>query len=54
MTFPCVRILVERTRLHLYASFFDVATGLLSVFDPETKIVAPVAGADGGRRKLSP
>ena len=45
MTFPCVRILVERKRLHLHAAHFDVATGMLSVFDPETKIFSSVADA---------
>jgi carbonic anhydrase len=49
MTFPCVRILVERNRLHLHAAYFDVATGLLSVFDPDMKIFAPVAGAENNR-----
>jgi carbonic anhydrase len=33
MTFPCVRILAERGRLSLHGAYFDVATGLLSVFD---------------------
>ena len=50
MTFPCVRILVERNRLHLHAAFFDVATGLLSVFNPETEIFVLVAGAESAHR----
>ncbi len=33
MTFPCVRILVERGKLHLHAAYFGVATGTLSVLD---------------------
>ena len=37
MTFPCVKILVERGKLHLHAAYFGVATGDLSVFDPATK-----------------
>lgn len=37
MTFPCVRTLVERQKLHLHAAYFDVAIGQLSVFDPELK-----------------
>lgn len=41
MTFPCVRILVERQRLALHAAFFDVATGVLSVRDPATGSFAP-------------
>ncbi len=45
MTFPCVRILVERGKLHLHAAYFAVGTGLLSVRDPETGVFASVAGA---------
>jgi len=37
MTFPCVKILVERGKLHLHAAYFGVATGDLSVFDPTAK-----------------
>ncbi len=37
MTFPCISILVERGRLHLHAAYFGVATGDLSVYDPELK-----------------
>src|SRR5918998_1121735 len=36
MTFPCVRILVERGRLQLHGAFFGVASGVLLVRDPET------------------
>lgn len=54
MTFPCVRILVERNRLHLHAAHFDVATGLLSVFDPETKIFGSIAGAGHSRLFAQP
>ncbi|GIK82582.1 MAG: carbonic anhydrase [Pseudorhodoplanes sp.] len=54
MTFPCVRILVERRRLHLHAAFFDVATGLLSVFDPETKTFGSLAGANHTRLFAQP
>ena len=45
MTFPCVRVLAERKRLLLHAAHFDVATGLLSVFDSETKMFASMAAA---------
>jgi len=41
MTFPCVRILVERGRLQLHGAFFGVATGVLMVRDPETGEFAP-------------
>jgi hypothetical protein len=54
MTFPCVHILVERKRLHLHAAHFDVAMGLLSVFDPETKIFASIAGAGHNRLFAQP
>jgi carbonic anhydrase len=33
MTFPCIRICVERGRLALFGAYFDVATGRLSVLD---------------------
>lgn len=34
MTFPCVKILVERGKLNLHAAYFGVATGDLSIYDP--------------------
>jgi carbonic anhydrase len=36
MTFPCVRILVERGKLQLHGAYFGVANGVLLVRDPET------------------
>jgi carbonic anhydrase len=33
MTFPCVKILVERGKLSLHAAYFGVATGDLSIYD---------------------
>jgi carbonic anhydrase len=36
MTFPCVRILVERGKLQLHGAFFGVSSGVLMVRDPET------------------
>ena len=36
MSFPCVRILVERGRLTLHGAYFGVATGELSVMDSKT------------------
>ena len=36
MTFPCIRILVERGRLHLHGAYFGVADGALLVRDPKT------------------
>ena len=41
MTFPCVRILVERGKLHLHGAYFGVATGVLLVRDPETGELRP-------------
>ena len=43
MTFPCVKILVERGKLHLHAAYFGVATGDLSVYDPEQKKFVRIA-----------
>ncbi|MCW5693572.1 MAG: carbonic anhydrase [Pseudolabrys sp.] len=37
MTFPCIKILVERGKLHLHAAYFGVATGDLWVHDPAQK-----------------
>ncbi|KLK92117.1 carbonate dehydratase [Microvirga vignae] len=42
MTFPCVRILVERGKLELHGAYFGVATGVLLVRDPETGEFKPV------------
>jgi carbonic anhydrase len=36
MTFPCVRILVERGKLALHGAYFGVASGRLLVRDPAT------------------
>jgi carbonic anhydrase len=41
MTFPCIRTLVERGKLHLHGAFFGVATGVLMVRDPVTGGFAP-------------
>jgi carbonic anhydrase len=46
MTFPCVRILVERGKLQLHAAYFGVATGGLSVLDNESGAFRPVAQAE--------
>jgi carbonic anhydrase len=53
MTFPCVRILVERGKLQLHGAYFGVATGELLVRDPDTGVFAPVvAGAVGKRSSI--
>lgn len=45
MTFPCVRILVERGKLELHGAFFGVATGRLLVRDPASGVFEPVDGS---------
>ncbi|MBN9075221.1 MAG: carbonate dehydratase [Rhizobiales bacterium 65-79] len=45
MTFPCVRILVERGKLELHGAFFGVATGHLLVRDPATGVFEAVGGS---------
>jgi carbonic anhydrase len=42
MTFPCVRILVERGKLVLHGAYFGVASGRLLVRDPATGRFEPV------------
>ncbi|MGN6766694.1 MAG: carbonic anhydrase [Rhizobiaceae bacterium] len=44
MTFPCVRILVERGKLELHGAFFGVASGRLLVRDPATGVFEPIDG----------
>jgi len=44
MTFPCVRILVERGKLQLHGAYFGVATGDLSLRDPKTGVFEKIAG----------
>jgi carbonic anhydrase len=36
MSFPCIRILVERGKLHLHGAYFGVAQGSLAVLNPST------------------
>ncbi|MDX3905235.1 MAG: carbonic anhydrase [Pigmentiphaga sp.] len=42
MSFPCVRILVERGQLQLHGAYFGVATGVLLIRDPATGEFRPV------------
>ena len=49
MTFPCVRILVERGKLHLHGAYFGVASGRLLIRDPETGRFDPVAADERSR-----
>ena len=54
MTFPWIRTMVEAQRLSLHAAYFDVSSGLLSVFDRETKSFASIAGAGHSRLFTQP
>ncbi len=42
MTFPCVRILVDRGKLHFHGAYFGVASGRLLVRDPQSGTFQPV------------
>jgi carbonic anhydrase len=52
MTFPCVRILVERGKLQLHGAYFGVASGRLLVRDPQTGRFDPVAEPARGANPL--
>jgi carbonic anhydrase len=43
-SFPCVRILEQKGRLQLHGAYFDVATGVLMVLDPESGQFRPAVG----------
>jgi carbonic anhydrase len=49
MTFPCVKILVERGKLTLHGAYFGVATGRLSVRDPTSGEFRQVASEEYAR-----
>ena len=49
MTFPCVKILVEKGRLQLHGAYFGVATGTLLVRDPDTGTFSPAVEDLPGR-----
>ena len=51
MTFPCVRLLVERGKLALHGAYFGIAAGRLLVRDPATGRFEPVT--DGTPEPLS-
>jgi carbonic anhydrase len=42
MTFPCIRILVERGKLELHGAYFGIAAGRLLLRDPATGRFEPV------------
>jgi carbonic anhydrase len=52
MTFPCVRILVERGKLQLHGAYFGIGTGVLMVRDPGTGAYAPAVAEVPGRVSL--
>jgi carbonic anhydrase len=52
LTFPCVRILVERGKLQLHGAYFGVATGELLARDPQTGRFEPICDVVGGVRSM--
>jgi carbonic anhydrase len=54
MTFPCVKILVERGKLTLHGAYFGVATGRLSVRNPATDRFEQVATEEYARMFAAP
>lgn len=46
MTFPCIRIQVEREKIMLHGAYFGVATGALSILDKATGEFIDVQSAD--------
>ena len=52
MTFPCVRILVERGKLNVHGAYFGVDTGVLLVRDPDTGRFEPLPGAEPDPLKM--
>jgi carbonic anhydrase len=54
MTFPCVKILVERGKLTLHGAYFGVATGRLSVHNPATGAFEQVATEEYARMFAAP
>jgi carbonic anhydrase len=53
MTFPYVRILVERGRLNLHGAHFGVSTGVLRVRDPATGAFGPALDGPADRVTLA-
>jgi carbonic anhydrase len=54
MTFPCVKILVERGRLVLHGAYFGVATGRLSIYDRASGAFEQVATEEYARMFAAP
>jgi carbonic anhydrase len=49
MTFPRLRVVIERRQVLVHGAYFGVATGQLSVRDPATEKFVPVAADDHAR-----
>jgi carbonic anhydrase len=49
MTFPCIRILVERGKLQLHGAYFGIAAGRLLIRDPATGQFEPVLASSPTR-----
>ncbi len=49
MTFPCVKILVERGKLQLHGAHFGIATGQLRIRDPRRRVPPRRADRAAGR-----
>ena len=54
MTFPWLKLLVERGKLALHGAYFGVATGQLSVRNPQTGKFEPVAKEEHARMFAQP
>jgi carbonic anhydrase len=54
MTFPCVKILVERGKLMLHGAYFGVAAGRLSVRNPVSGIFEQIAAEEHGKVFATP
>jgi carbonic anhydrase len=54
MTFPRLRILIERGQVLVHGAYFGVATGQLSVRDPATEKFVQVAADEHARMFAQP
>lgn len=54
LTFPCVKILHERGKLHLHAAYFGVATGTLSVYEKDSGEFRAVAAREHAKVFAAP
>jgi carbonic anhydrase len=54
MTFPRLRILIERGQVLVHGAYFGVATGQLSIRDPATEKFVQVAADEHARMFAQP